>query len=75
MLLRMLNDPCQSETGRQIARANPKYRRLSASSQGPSAAQSRAVKSATPLGEIILFAAGLTRGNVQPTGFNRLGST
>jgi hypothetical protein len=27
VLLRMLNDPCQSETGRQMARANPKYRR------------------------------------------------
>ena len=27
VLLRMLNDPCQSETGRQMARANPQYRR------------------------------------------------
>jgi hypothetical protein len=65
MLLRMLNDPCQSETGRQMARANPQYRRESASSQDPSAAQSRAVKSTTALGEIILFAARATRGNIR----------
>ena len=50
MLLRMLNDPCQSETGRQMARANPQYRRLSATSQEPGAAQSRAVKSDDCLG-------------------------
>ena len=38
MLLRMLNDPCQSETGRQMARANPQYRRCYAESQEPGAA-------------------------------------
>jgi hypothetical protein len=27
VLLRMLNGPSQSETGRQMARANPQYRR------------------------------------------------
>jgi hypothetical protein len=73
MLLRMLNDPCQSETGRQMARANPQYRRSGASSQEPSAAQSRAVKSPTALGEIILFAARLTRGNVRRTRSGVLG--
>src|SRR5688572_32055882 len=33
MLPRMLNDPCQSETGRQMARANPQYRYWTAPSQ------------------------------------------
>ena len=68
MLLRMLNDPCQSETGRQMARANPQYIRWKASSQGPGAAQSRAVKSATALGEILLFVGGATRGNIRFAG-------
>jgi hypothetical protein len=68
VLLRMLNDPCQSETGRQMARANPQYRRLGALSQDPGAAQSRAVKSKTALGEIILFVGGATRGNIRRAG-------
>jgi hypothetical protein len=63
VLLRMLNDPCPSETGRQMARANPQYRRQSAISQEGSAAQSRAVKSTTALREIILFVRRATRGN------------
>ena len=64
MLLRMLNDPCQSETGRQMARANPQYRRCYAKSQEPGAALARAVKSSTALAEIILFDSRATRGNV-----------
>ena len=64
MLLRMLNDPCQSETGRQMARANPQYRRCYAESQEPGAALARAVKSSTALAEIILFDSRATRGNV-----------
>jgi hypothetical protein len=73
VLLRMLNDPRQSETGRQMARANPKYRRRNASSQGLGAAQSRAVKSSTALGAIILFVARATRGNIRRTGHSRVG--
>ena len=64
MLLRMLNDPCQSETGRQMARANPQYRRCYAESQEPGAGLARAVKSPTALAEIILFDSRATRGNV-----------
>ena len=64
MLLRMLNDPCQSETGRQMARANPQYRRCYAESQEAGAALTRAVKFPTALGEIILFDSPATRGNV-----------
>ena len=64
MLLRMLNDPCQSETGRQMARANPQYRRCYARSQEAGAALARAVKSSTALAEIILFDSRATRGNV-----------
>jgi hypothetical protein len=44
VLLRMLNDPCQSETGRQMARANPQYRCEYALSQVRGAALARAVK-------------------------------
>jgi len=66
MLLRMLNDPCQSETGRQMARANPQYRRCYAKSQEPGAALARAVKFSTALAEIILFDSRATRGNVAP---------
>jgi hypothetical protein len=68
MLLRMLNDPCQSETGRQMARANPKFIRCYAKSQEPGAALARAVKSSTALAEIILFDSRATRGNVAAFG-------
>jgi hypothetical protein len=64
VLLRMLNGPCQSETGRQMARANPQYRRLCARGQVPGAAQTRAVKWTTALAEIILFNGRATRGNI-----------
>ncbi len=66
MLLRMLNDPCQSETGRQMARANPQYICWYAQSQEPGAALARGVKSSTTLQEIILFDSRATRGNVGP---------
>jgi hypothetical protein len=63
VLLRMLNDPCQCETGRQMARANPQCTRLYARSQEPGAGLTRAVKLSPALAKIILFDGRATRGN------------
>ena len=55
VLLRMLNDPCQSETGRQMARANPQYRLKRLESRTGRSTKPEQSNFPAASGEIILF--------------------